>query len=613
MRVDCDGDTILLLVDQQGPACHEGYRSCFFRRIDADGVSIQQERLQEPEQMYGAAPTSPFDGASRAPGKAGRQDTRSDLPPAPRETTRPSQVFGVLAVTCCLLGWLSGQPTELLAQTDFWSSFDRGEVLAEIVQTVDARLAERWEDAGVVPAAISKDAEFLRRLSLDITGVAPSVAELHEFLTDTDPQKRARWIGRLTRSPRYATHMAGVWRNTLLPGGVDLQQEAAAEQLENWLRRQFHQNLRYDNLVAEFLTANGPANDGPGLFYTSLELKPEKLAASTSRIFLGLQIQCAECHDHPFDHWKQKDFWGYAAFFARLRGRDQPMASARIADAASGEVTLPESTEIIPPKYPGGSLEYRESQGPRRVQLAIWMASRDNPFLARAAVNRAWALMFGRGLVEPVDDLRPQNPASHPELLEELTEYFIRIGFDWRLLLETLANTQAYQRSSIPAAGEAAPPELFASMAVKTLTPEQLYDSLRLNIMRRPPLMTTNTPFGAADAERFRFVQQMRGNARNALEYAQGVPQALTLMNGGEISAVTSGGQGLLAALQAPFFDDTQRIDNLFLATVSRFPDKREKARCLELLEQADSQERLRVFSDILWALLNSVEFAMCP
>ena len=210
--------------------------------------------------------------------------------------------------------------------------------------------------------------------------------------------------------------------------------------------------------------------------------------------------------------------------------------------------------------------------------------------------------------------MRPQNPASHPELLDDLTDYFIRIGFDWRLLIETLANTQAYQRSSIPAeGGELTPPELFASMAVKTLTPEQLYDSLRVNIMRRPPQVTANTPFGAADAERFRFVQQMRSNARSTVEYAQGVTQALTLMNGGEISGVTNGNQGLLQAIQAPFFPDAQRIDNLFLATLSRFPSETEKTRCFELLRHADSQERLRVYSDILWALLNSAEFAMCP
>ena len=346
LRVDCDGDTILLLVDQRGPACHEGYRSCFFRRIDANGVTIQQARIEEPEHMYGSA------AQTRPPGDSVRSvNDLADPPSAPgqnsggapsRTPDSPSIGWSVLVGWCCLIGWLAGDAPLLLAQVAPWNSVDRDQALQDMVQTIDARLAERWAAEDVVPAALSNDAEFLRRLSLDVTGVAPNVAELHEFLADADPAKRSRWIDRFTHSPRYATHMAGVWRNILLPGGVDLQQEAAAEQLENWLRRQFHQNLRYDNLVAEFLTANGPANAGPGLFYTSLELKPEKLAASTSRIFLGLQIQCAECHDHPFDHWKQKDFWGYAAFFAQLRGGDQPMASARIADAASGEVTLPE-------------------------------------------------------------------------------------------------------------------------------------------------------------------------------------------------------------------------------------------------------------------------------
>src|SRR5688572_13750461 len=307
---------------------------------------------------------------------------------------------------------------------------------AAMVRRVDELMGARIKAAGIEPAARAGDEEFVRRVYLDLTGAIPRVSEVREFLADTKPDKRAVLIDKLLNSPAHATHLANTWRNIMLPGGLSLEQIGNLVGVQNWLRQRFVENVRYDNLVSELLVASDGGEAGPALYYTSLDLAPEKLASSTARIFLGLQIECAQCHDHPFDHWKQNDFWGYAAFFARLRqpemNNPNPRGRARLIDLDEGDVRLPGTEDVVLPKYPAGLSPDQKELGTRREQLAIWMASRDNPFLSRAGVNRAWWHLFGRGLVEPVDDIGRQNAPSHAEVLDELTVYFVNSGFDLR-------------------------------------------------------------------------------------------------------------------------------------------------------------------------------------
>jgi hypothetical protein len=483
---------------------------------------------------------------------------------------------------------------------------------AEMIARIDQLLTERLKQEGVQPSELANDGEFVRRAYLDLTGVIPRVADVRAFLADDDEQKRAKLTERLLNSPRYATHMANTWRQIMVPGGLDLEQLQSVAGVQNWLRRQFAQNMRYDRIVGDFLVATGGGQAGPALYYTSLELKPEKLAASTARIFLGLQIECAECHPHPFDHWKQEDFWGYAAFFARLQQENQrgPM-DVTLVDLDSGEVTLPDSETVVPPRYPDGTLARDEDRGTRRVQLSIWMASRDNPYLPKAAVNRVWSHLFGRGLVEPVDDLGKHNPASHPELFDELTQYFVKTGFDLQELLRTIANTQAYQRSS-RTVGEPPAPELFAAMSIKTLTPEQLFDSLSRVVGGRsaeiPNFFAVQS--NLFDQRRLAFVGKMQMRGSNATEFDAGVLQALTLLNGADTAAATQNEQSsVLMALSSPLFDDRERLETLFLGTYSRFPTQQETGHLLDHVKTAsDSHEAL---GDVLWALLNSAEFTL--
>ncbi len=487
---------------------------------------------------------------------------------------------------------------------------------SQMIARIDEQINERLIAANISPAPIADDAEFLRRVYLDLTGAIPRVAEVRDFLADERPDKRAKLIDKLLDSPAHATHLANTWRNIMLPGGLNIEQINNVVGVQNWLRTRFVDNLRYDNMVSELLVATAGDDVGPALYYTSLDLAPEKLASSTARIFLGLQIECAECHDHPFDKWKQKDFWGYAAFFARLeRPTDaNPGMRVRLVDLETGEVKLPKTEEIIPPKFPGGASPDAGEAGSRRVQLAIWMASRDNPYLPRAGVNRVWAQLFGRGLVEPVDDLGPHNVPSHPQLFDELTAYFVDTGFDLRELYRTLANTHAYQRTSQWTGDKPVSPEFFAHAAVKTLTAEQLYDSLNRVLARKPQSMFPGQPAGTPllDPQRQAFIAKMQSQARSPLDYQAGILQALTQMNGTDMAEATDPQRSpLVGALEAPFFADPDRVSALFLATLSRPPREDEQQTFLAHLGKFSVSEKQKALGDVLWALLNSAEFSL--
>jgi hypothetical protein len=523
--------------------------------------------------------------------------------------------MAVIRIAFCslALAWLLSAPTNAEEPAE---NQEKNAARATMVARLDELVQQRITAAGYKSVPPSSDEEFLRRIYLDLTGAIPHVADVRAFLSDEQPDKRSRLIDRLLASPAHATHLANTWRSFMLPGGLNLEQINNVVGVQNWLRQRFVENVRYDNLVSELLVASDGGEAGPALYYTSLELKPEKLAGSTARIFLGLQIECAECHDHPFDHWKQTDFWGYAAFFARLKQPDMmnlgARGRARLIDLDEGEVKLPKSEDVVLPKYPGGSSPARDELGTRREQLAIWMASRDNPFLARAGVNRVWWHLFGRGLVEPVDDLSRQNPASHPELLDELARYFAASGFDLKELYRTITSSATYQRTSVWQA-EPPPPELYVHMSVKTLTADELYDSVNRVLHRRPqPMMNgVNVASPLLDPQRQAFLAKVQSSGRNFQEYHAGILQALGLINGSDLAEATDPERSpLLGSLQAPFFTDDDRIRTLFLATLARQPAEEELSLCQTQLARHPASDRGQGFSDILWVLLNSAEFA---
>ena len=493
---------------------------------------------------------------------------------------------------------------------------------SEMAERINQHLALHWQTEAITPAGRATDAEFLRRAWLDLCGTIPplnhqdGISGVRDFLQADHPDKREQLIQHLLDKPTHAAHFATIWRNVMIPPDVNVQRLGGDTAFQTWLRGQFADAVPYDQMVNDLLLATGAANQtGPALFYTSLQLQPEELAASSSRIFLGTQIQCAQCHDHPFDHWKRQDFWGYAAFFARLsRPPNGQLAVFQVADTERGEVRIPDTDEAVLPQFLGGQLSADEKGTHRRKRLAVWLTSAENPYFARATVNRVWALLFGRGLVDPVDDLGDHNPPSHPELLDELARYFVDSGFDLRRLLRTLAKTKAYQLSSQSSEGTEDRPELFARMAIKSLTAEQLYDCLAAAMRQREE---TNGQVSyrsrSFDQNRQAFLAKFRAPTQGTTDYESGIPQALTLMNGTVVRRGTDLAQSdLLVALDAPFFTDKQRVEVLFLSTVSRLPSQAEQEKMVQYVRKGGvKQNRRAALSDVLWALINSAEFVL--
>lgn len=497
---------------------------------------------------------------------------------------------------------------------------------AEMAARVDELLQKRLTELGWQVAGQCDDATFIRRASLDLTGTAPVGRDVLDFIDNPSKTKRKDLVARLLSSPKSSVHLANIWSSWLLPEADSPEVQFGRGGLQTWLRSRFAENLRYDRLVSDLLVSTGSITNSPTAFFVALESKPEKIAAKTARVFMGLQLDCAECHNHPFDDWKQRDFWGFAAYFSQVSTGGEQMFSPNqaLADVSEGEVKLPGTEEVIAPKPLVETEQTGLETGTRRQKLTLWLTARENPFLARAAVNRVWAILFGRGLIEPIDDMRSIDIASHPEILRELSVYFADTGYDLRGLLAMLASTEAYNRANVHSSGQ--PPEAsYATMACKPLTSTQMAASIS-QVARQ--LARENDP--QAQQALMAQLGKLRGDASQA---TLGMVQALVTLHGTAFDEVSSDSSSrLLQALNAPHMNDSKRLQWLFLSTLNRNPTKQEEAAFSSVINEAtakaaksetseksetnDKQEAKTAAtwqSDLLWALINSTEFAMTP
>ena len=451
-----------------------------------------------------------------------------------------------------------------------------------LAKTIDAYFQKKWTEARVRPAEPADDAEYLRRVYLDLVGKIPTASEARDFLDDPSPAKRARLVDDLLASSAYLTRATEIYRAMLLPeADTDAQVRQLAPTFEAWLRKRVSDNAGYDDIVREVLTVKlggrgrraGNAFDpraepSPLAYYVAKEGKPENLAANAARVFLGLRLECAQCHNHPFAKWKREEFWGLAAFFAGVAKQGKDEGNGPIVDRTNlRELTIPGTSKIIRASYLGDSTEPKwTSKAIGRELLADWMTSADNAYFSRAAVNRVWARFFGVGLIEPYDDMTEAGPESQSALLDTLARAFREHKYDLKDLIRAITASKPYGLTSAVGRSELAPSHLFAAMPVRTLSPDQLFDSLSQATGLRDG--NRGDGFFNGDSAKARFVELFADRDEKPTEGQTSILQALALMNGSLISAVTSTetGDTLVAVAEAPFLDTAGRVETLYLA-----------------------------------------------
>jgi hypothetical protein len=508
---------------------------------------------------------------------------------------------------------------------------DPADVLAA---AIDRHLAADWAARGIKPAAPADDAEFCRRVYLDLIGRAPKVSETRSFLEGSDPHKRKNLIERLLSMPSHTAYFAAVTRAAWLPQSTTNPQFAGfGFQVEEWLRERYRENTPADEVVRRLLTvkyrvnlignqdrfAQPEGNDRDTMlvsFYQANESRPENVGAAVSRLFLGIKLECAQCHDHPFAPYTKEKFWEFAAFFAdlnRLPNRRPSEAPSTEPQADKNRLTIPNTDRtVIARFFDDTDPKWDESRTPRE-ELAAWLTRPDNPYFAKNLANRTWAHFFGTGIIDPVDELRDDNEPSHPELLDELAQAFVDSKFDNRLLIRAITRTRAYQLSSRLSHPTQADPRRFARMNLKGLTPAQLFDSLVAATGYRESGSNRNqfVPFPQRGNPRSLFLSRFASTDR-VTETNTTILQALMLMNGDFIDSQTGLDKSeiLGAVVDVPGWDTEKRVVTLFLTALGRNPTPEELEKYASFVDRGGATgDKKRALGDLFWVLLNSPEF----
>jgi hypothetical protein len=496
---------------------------------------------------------------------------------------------------------------------------------------IDALVLKELQATGVNPAARTTDEQFLRRVTLDLTGELPVPADVIEFVADRDPAKRSKLIDRLLASDEYAQHWARYWRDVITSKLNDRRGIALSRSFEAWMTDQLKKDMSWGQVARAMITASGEArfdDDGKGgaLFLmasrTGADAANER-AAEVSRLFLGIQIQCAQCHDHPSDVWKRQQFHELAGYFARLRERPlrdgQRQVGFELVSAPQGEHRMPSKTDprqgtVTPPRFLDGKAP-KEGLGDleRRRSLADSVVSKQNYWFAGAYVNRIWGELMGQSFYTPVDDLGPKKEAVFPAVIARLAASFRATDYDTKALFRTVLNSETYQRQI--RLGDSTSEHLHFAAAYPTrLRADALWESLTTVLGTMTPAGGPQRPaagpfgpraFGLEGLfkEEFDFDPSSKAD-----EVESSIPQALLMMNNPIINQrIQARGTNLLARILTAYPDDDEALRMVYLRSLARKPTDREADRCRAHIKKAGS--RAEAFEDILWALINSTEF----
>ncbi|WP_197997523.1 DUF1549 and DUF1553 domain-containing protein [Gimesia panareensis] len=495
---------------------------------------------------------------------------------------------------------------------------------------IDQHLVAQWKKLGILPSKPVDDATFIRRVTLDICGTLPTVDEVRQYLADSRADKRERLIDRLLERPEYASFFALKWADILQNRGTGYgtrNQRAGTMLFSAWIRDSLASNKPFDRFVTEILTASGSqAQNPPAIWYRSVRSTPDYVE-SVAQAFLGVRVQCAQCHHHPAERWSQDDYYSFAAIFSRV-GRKGGFADAEVPTNEviylkdEGEVHNPRSGELMQPRPLGGpDFEVSRFDDPRR-NLAQWMTSPENPFFARTMVNRMWGHFFGRGIIHPIDDARSTNPPTNPVLLDELAYDFAANGYDVKQLIREITNSYAYRLSANPNKTNAEDSQCFARYYPKRLSAEVLLDGISqvLDVPTVFPGGPGQFPEGTRAVNlpdenvRFNFLDVFGRPARtSACECERTVDpalsQALELVNSKEIQRKLTDKNGYIEQLASNQKTHSDNVREIFVRTLSRPPRTSEVETAVKYLNS--EKNRHEAYRSLVWALLATNEFMM--
>ncbi|RUL86086.1 DUF1549 domain-containing protein [Tautonia sociabilis] len=481
---------------------------------------------------------------------------------------------------------------------------------------IDTLVANKLRKIRIAPSGLCSDEVFLRRASIDLVGLLPTPEQYHAFLADTDPNKRAKLIDELLSRKEFSEIWVQKWAELLQVRTVPNRIEYKGMYLYyNWLVDQLANDVPMDEMTRRLLSASGGTFQNPATnFYQGTDDKL-LLAENVAQVFMGMRIQCAQCHNHPFDRWTQDDYYGFVAFFAQIgKKQGDDYRETIIFNSGGGETKHPVGGRVMPPKFLGGEVPDVSGKDRRQV-LAEWLASPRNPYFATSFVNRVWAHFFGIGIVEPVDDFRVSNPASNPELLDELARRFTESGYDLKALVRDICNSRTYQRDTVANESNAHDSVNFARANLRRIKAENLLDIISQVTDTKDKFQ--GLPLGAravqiADGRSSNYFLTTFGRATREtvcsceVKMEPTLSQSLHLLNGSTTNAKIRQSP-VLKALSESESPPEELIADLYIRCLTRPPTEEETAQLLPLF--GEGSNRQHALEDVAWALLNSREF----
>lgn len=495
-------------------------------------------------------------------------------------------------------------------QPENGSEFPQQPVLNFIDELVDAKLRK----LNIHPVGLCSDADFLRRVYLDLIGTLPTAAEARAFLRDASPNKRQALVDSLLARKEYADFQALKWSDVLRVDRLALGHKQAYVYYR-WVREAFARNRPFDEVAREIITATGPLSKNPAGNLFKVAKKPDEVAATVSQVFLGIRIECAQCHHHPFDQWSQRDYYGMEAFFTQVNFKSTPAGQVLIPDKKS-TTKHPRTRDVVQAHALLQDEPGETPEGDRRRLFADWLTADDNRWFARNIVNRVWAQLVGRGIVTPVDDFRLTNPPTNPELLDALAKSFVESGFDLHELIRTITSSRTYQLATTPSGMNERDEQNYSRALFKRLDAEVRFDMICQ--VTGSSEKFEGVPAGSRAIELWDsqvphyflslFGRPVRATACECERANQpSVAQVLHVLNSPQIQEKLSSDAGQLALLEGSIGDNEKLVEEIYLMFYSRFPTTNEQVSVSRYLAKADN--RRKAVEDVAWSLMNTVEF----